>query len=315
MDHISKALERTRAEQKQKTSAKSNSSVRDWIRPTPTNGKRSTESFEVRQVSLDRNIMRNNLVLGSDSDPVFVDRYRVLRTRMLQLMSANEWSSVGISSPSAKDGKTLTAINLAHACARDANNRTILIDVDLRRPSVANTLGLEIEKSIVHFLRGEAELGDVVVELAHQPNLLVIPCHYDEDKPAEPELVSSSKMDDLLNQIQQFDPDATVIVDFPPVLVGDDVIALAPKLDSVMLVVAEGQTDVDELTTSVELLSQFNLLGTVLNKSTETQRNVEGYYSYYGDSSRHSSNDADIDADVEDLPDSDINNAQDKEVV
>ncbi len=281
MDHISKALERTREEQKSRSGGSRNSSVRDWVRPSSNRQRPQLEDFDAEKTVLDPRVLKQNLVLGPHDDPVILDRYRLLRTRMLQLMLPNDWHSVGITSAGARDGKTLTAINLAFAIARDGTNRVILLDTDLRRPAVGQTLGIEPERGVIDYLRGQAELKDISLAVNGEPNLLVLPGRRDDEVRPEPELMNSSKMDELFADIRELDSQAIVIVDFPPILIGDDVIALAPRLDSMLLVVAEGQTDIDELTASVELLSSFNLLGTVLNKSTEKVRTSEGYYSYY----------------------------------
>jgi len=280
MDHISKALEKSRAEGQDAKRAPRQHRVRDWVRPTSSTD-RSSVDHAFRTVELDREILRQNHILVDGDDPYNLDRYRVLRTRMLMLMKSNRWHSVGITSPGAQDGKSLTATNLALAVARDDVNEVFLIDADLRKPSLPRNLGFEVEYGLADFLRGDAELHDVAVQPDIYPNLVVLPGRRDENQPAESELLRSSRTSELFEQIRAHNRDAVIIVDFPPILVGDDVLALAPKLDSMLLVISEGRTNVDELTSAVELLADFNLLGTVLNRSTAKKTSSQGYYGYY----------------------------------
>jgi len=278
MDHISKALEKNRADNKQSGGAHR---VRDWVRPDPAKTEFDQLPTDFREVKSDPESLRRNCVLGDLDDPVVLDRYRLLRTRTLQQLKLNNWVSVGVTSPGSKDGKTLTATNLAMAIARDGEHRVFLIDADLRRPSVADTLGLELEHGIVDFLRNDAKLEDIVIKLGISPRLMVVPGRQDFERPAESELLRSPRMGELFDQIRSIDRKAIVVVDFPPILVGDDVIALAPRLDSMLLIVSDGQTNVDNLTSAVELLSGYNLLGTVLNRCADNISASEGYYGYY----------------------------------
>ena len=282
MDHISKALERTRAERSQARQSGASPSVRNWVRPSPAATRRESPVLgEIQKVALDPEHLEAKYIMGSNNDdPIMLDRFRLLRTRLTQMMVPNSWHSVGITSAGPKDGKTMTGINLAFSLARDASNRVFLVDADLRKPSVAPTLGLEPELGTVDYLTGRAELGQTLVTAEHEPNLIILPGRPADPGVTVPELMNSPRMSELFLQLLDIDPNAIIVVDFPPILVGDDVLALAPKLDATLLVIAEGQTDVDELTTSAELLSEFNLLGTVLNKSTDKVKVSEGYYDY-----------------------------------
>jgi len=283
MDHISKALEKNRADQKNLAQSGRTRGVRDWVRPDAIGSNSDIPALGFKKAEIDLNILRGNHVLLDTGDPVALDRYRLLRTRVLQLMSANRWSSLGVTSPGAREGKTLTSINLAMAIARDGAQRVFLIDADLRKPSIAKTLGVQSESGVLDFLREDADLSDIMFTLDGIENLVVLPGRQDIERPAESELLRSKRITVLFDQIHKMDRNALVLVDFPPVLVADDVIALAPLLDSILLVIADGQTDVDQLASAAELLSEYNLLGTALNRCTENTSASEGYYGYYQD--------------------------------
>jgi len=281
MDHISKALEKSREEQKDPAHVGRTRGVRDWVRPDTIRSTAAGTALNLQEAELQLDVLLENHVLLESGDAIALDRYRLLRTRVLQLMSANRWNSLGITSPGAREGKTLTSVNLAIAIARDGAQPVVLIDADLRKPSVAKTLGIESDVGVLDFLREDAELTDIAMSMDAIANLIVLPGRQDSNQPAESELLRSKRIPEMFEQIHRMNRNALIVVDFPPVLVADDVIALAPALDSLLLVISNGQTNVDHLASAVELLDGYNLLGTVLNRCTENTSASEGYYGYY----------------------------------
>ena len=283
MDHISKALERAKSERK---------SVRDWVvKPEPSHQPAqglADESEAVvgpgRAVDVDREVLKANHVLcGPSVDaPEITDKYRLLRTRVLQLMKPQGWTKLGITSPGPRAGKTLNSLNLAASIARDGNYHVVVIDADLRQPALAQTLGIEPELGIIDYLSGRASLNDIVMAPSAFENLSIIPGRHSESDAEAPEFLRSRRMSQLVQNLEGASS-TVVLVDLPPVFVGDDVIAVAPLLDCMLLVIDEGATTQDEVTGTVELLKDFNLLGTVLNRSSERHKEAIGYYqSYHG---------------------------------
>jgi hypothetical protein len=111
----------------------------------------------------------------SGDDPVVSDRYRVLRTRVVQLMKPNGWRTLGVTSPGARAGKTLTSINLALSLARDSAHDVILVDADLRKSSLGRDLGVPVEHGMLDYLtQDDLALEDVLVSIADIPNLWLI---------------------------------------------------------------------------------------------------------------------------------------------
>ena len=233
------------------------------------------------RVTLDPNLLQANHVLCGPGleDPNVSDQYRLLRTRVLQLMRAKNWHSVGITSPGAKAGKTLTSINLAIAVAREGNHDVVLVDTDTRKPSIAEDLGIEVENSLSDYLAGNCPLEGLLLSVAGIPNLTIIPGKLDDGTRAAPERLKSQRMTDLVASFRNLSRRTVVIVDMPPVLLGDDVIAVAELLDSMLIVVNESVTSVDDLKEAAQVLADFNLMGTVLNRSTTKPKVFTGYYS------------------------------------
>jgi len=274
MDHISKALEKATSERE---------SIRDWVKPPNETAKESTHPSTdlIGELTVvDGELLSRNHVLSGPGheDAVIADKYRLLRTRIMQLMKPRGWTTLGITSAGPQAGKTLTAMNLAITIARSSDQQVVLIDADLRKPSISEDLGLDTRLGLIDYLTSEVPLPEVLVSLSSIPNLTILPGRREEASKVTPELLNSHKMRNMVEAFTSKDPSTLIIVDLPPVLIGDDVLVQASHLQCVLLVVEEDATNAVELQECAELLSELNLLGTVLNKSQEKARNFEGYY-------------------------------------
>lgn len=228
-------------------------------------------------------LSRHRLLAGGDDENALIaDRYRLLRTRVLQAMRAKGWRSLGVTSAGTQAGKTVTAINLAISIARDGNHQVVLVDGDIRKPSIADYMGIEAALGLSAYLTGTVALESALIGIDNWPNLRVLPGAIQSLDGPTPDVLKSQRMHDLLRDIPAAGKSTVMVVDLPPVLIGDDVIAVAASLDALLLVVEEGCTTIDELRTAAEQLSNFNLIGTVLNKSSEKLKPFEGYYGSVG---------------------------------
>jgi protein-tyrosine kinase len=277
MDPISKALERANTERH---------SVRSWVQPSPVpesaRGPKQTGNPR-RQRTLDPEFLAQHRLLGgADENSMIADKYRLLRTRVLQTMRAEGWRSLGVTSPGTQAGKTVTAINLAISIARDGNHQVVLVDADIRKPSIAYYMGIDSSCGLPEYLTGEVALEDSLIDIINWPNLTVLPGNGQELQGPTPDVLKSTRMHDLLRDIPAASKSMVMVVDLPPVLIGDDVIAVGANLDSLLLVIEEGSTTIEELKQAAEQLSNFNLLGSVLNKSSEKPKSFEGYYGASG---------------------------------
>lgn len=229
---------------------------------------------DVSRIATDAAVLRKNNVLTGIDDNKVVDTYRLLRTRVLSRMRQNRWKSLGITSAGKNDGKTLTAVNLAISIAMKQNHSVVIVDTDLRNPSVAKAFGIEPKFGLADYLSSDVPLGKVLINPGID-GLNIIPGNQHTHTPSE--LLSSLKMSRLAKDLKSQYQSIIVIYDLPPVLVGDDVVAFAPNLDAVLFVVEEGSTDSSRLKKSVSLLEDLNIIGSVLNKSKQTS-DQEGYY-------------------------------------
>jgi protein-tyrosine kinase len=227
-----------------------------------------------REVRLDPQTLEANRVLTAISDPVATSAYKMLRTRVLQRTSASGWRALGVTGTLAGEGKSLTAINLAIALARDVNTHVFLVDMDLQRPSVASQLGMSFDKGLSDFLVGNAARDEILYNVGID-RLTVIPNANRGNHHSE--LLGSAHMEELMQSLWHEQPARIIIYDLPPLLVSDDVLAIAPRLDALLLVATQGITQRKVLESAREILSEVNLLGVVLNRSTEHEQRNYGY--------------------------------------
>jgi protein-tyrosine kinase len=223
---------------------------------------------QTRTVGLYPGWLQQNRVLTAESADTAVQAYKVLRTQVIQRMRANGWRTLGITSPKRGEGKTITAINLAISLAMEASHTVLLVDADLRQPSVHTYLGLDIENGLREYLLGAMPVEQILIHPLIR-RMVVLPGS--GPVPSSSELLVSPVMLALVQELKRRYPTRHVLFDLPPVLTGDDVLAFAPYLDSMLLVAEEGRTQRDDLARAAELIreSNHNLMGTVLNRSAE----------------------------------------------
>lgn len=188
--------------------------------------------------------------------------FDVMRTRLLQQMRQNNWRRIAVTSPTAACGKTTVALNLAFSLARQPELRTILCELDLRRPSISAMLGLTGDLAMIRLLEGSA----VAAEARRiGRNLAVLPNRHSVRNAAE--LLQGPEMTAALARIEaEYAPDV-MLFDLPPMQVSDDTMAFAGKVDAVLLVAAAEATTVKQIDTCErDLATQTNVMGVVLNK-------------------------------------------------
>lgn len=199
--------------------------------------------------------------------------FDLLRTQVLQKMDENGWRTLAVTSPTMESGKTVVAINLAIGIAQQTNRTSLLVDFDLRRPRVASSLGLNSKVSLNDVLVGDARVEDAMVNPGI-PRFVVLPTQ--RAIPSSAELLGSSKVAALMSELRENYSDRVVVVDLPPVLSVDDVLAILPRIDCVLMVVGNGASTKKEIDESMNRLSKFSLIGVVLNKDDAPTRNA--YY-------------------------------------
>lgn len=216
-------------------------------------------------VTLDAVTLNSNRIRGIDSSEPGEAAYKMLRTRVLQRLRSNNWQKLAITSPRANAGKTLTAINLAISLAREPNQQVILVDLDLRNPKIGKYLGLDPKYGLGSHFKQDVGIEEVLLKPTNLPRLYILPGGDRSEHSSE--LLASQKMATLTQTLISTSPSTIVIFDMPPLLEADDMLTFMPQVDALLFVVAQGETTQSDLERSIELFSELNVLGTVLNKS------------------------------------------------
>lgn len=179
-------------------------------------------------------------------------------------MEEKGWRTLAITSPTQGAGKTTVAINLAMSIAHQTQKTAMLVDLDLRQPSISRYLGLPEHLSLNEVLDASASLPQALVN-PDIPRLVILPTQRPVARPAE--ILSSAKIGNLIAELRDRYDSRIVIFDLPPLLDTDDAIAVLPQIDCVLLVVGEGMSTKAEITECLRHLPPANLLGVVLNKA------------------------------------------------
>jgi len=199
--------------------------------------------------------------------------YKMLRTQVLRRLDKLGANSLAIIGTAAETGKTLTAINLAIAIAADPERSALLVDFDLRKPSVHHRFGVEPIAGVDECLRGQSSLRDALLRPAGYERLVILPARGRSLDSSE--LLSSRRTQELILEMRNRYKDRVLVFDLPPVLDADDALAFARHVQAGLVVVGEGRTRRDDLLRTLELLRDLPIIGTVLNGTREA---VNAYY-------------------------------------
>jgi Mrp family chromosome partitioning ATPase len=193
--------------------------------------------------------------------------FRMLRTQVIQRMDENGWRSVAVLSPGAHDGKTTTAINLAVSLANDRHHTVLLVDCDLRRPTIGTSLGVNPEFGMDDLLNGDAQIEQCLYHPEGYDRLVVLPARAALANSSD--ALASPRGRGLVAELRGRYPERIIVFDLPPVLGTDDALAFLPLVECGLVVIAERATRRDDLLRCMELLRKTPILGTVLNKATD----------------------------------------------
>lgn len=215
----------------------------------------------------------SRVILSDYQDDRIRSAYKMLRTRTLQRIRQNHWHVIGVTSPTQGDGKTLTSVNLALSLAREVTLSVVLMELDLRRPSICKQFGVTPDKGLTDYLDGSADLEEVLFRPEGTERIAIMPNTdvYEDSS----ETLSSPQVAALVDKLRGTEPGRVIICDLPPYLATDDVLAFAPLADAFLVVVSEGRTSREVLKKGLDILHDLPLLGVVLNRSEESST---GYY-------------------------------------
>jgi polysaccharide biosynthesis transport protein len=207
------------------------------------------------------------------------ESYRALRTSLLMSSLGAPPKVIMVTSALPQEGKSTTSINTAVVLAQKGV-RVLLIDADLRRPSIHKTLGMGPRSGLSNVLTGSTTLEHAITRTPILPNLHVLPAGTPPPNPAE--LLASTNMRDVLLELrEQYDH---IVLDTPPTLSVTDAVVLSPRADAIVLVIRSGQTTKHALRRSRDILMQVNakVAGVLLNAVDLSSPDYYYYYEYQG---------------------------------
>lgn len=215
---------------------------------------------------------RQRLALEPDGDPVLIEQFRRLAGVLHQAKQANGLRSVMVTSASPGDGKTLTAVNLSLVLADSYHGQVLLIDADLRRPSIPNVVDLGVGAGLSETLRAPSDQRLALVQVT--PRLSVLPAGQPISNSLE--ALTSPRMAEILDEAASlFD---WIVLDAPPVGPTADARFLTELVDGTLFVIHAGRSQCPDVQRSLESIGRENVLGIVLNGSN----GAVGDGGYYG---------------------------------
>lgn len=223
--------------------------------------------LRTREVAAPEAALRDGHLLAPGLKGPLARSFRLLRTQVLQRLRSRGWNTLAVVSPTAGDGKTTVALNLAMAISMDAAHNALLVDLDLHRPSVARRLGVDVDAhpDVVAALMGDAPVEAAFLRLTGYERLMILPAR--DAVAGSSELLAAPATAAMALELRRRYADRIVVYDLPPLLGADDALAFLPQVDAVLLVVSEGHTRAEDLYRAMELLKDKPIVGSVLNQS------------------------------------------------
>jgi capsular exopolysaccharide synthesis family protein len=226
--------------------------------------------------SVDAERVEPRLVAITHPDSYYCEEYRNLRTQILHKSQKQRLQSIVVASVNRSEGKSITAINLSWLLAQTDGVRCLVIDSDLRMPSLAAYLGIETDRGLSDILTGDTTLNEAIVRL-EPSGLHILPGG--DARPDVAELISGPKFKEILRQARgMFD---YVIIDAPPLGAFTDATVLINHADGAMLVIRANRTKYGTIDRILEQVPRERMLGVVLNQSEDVLEETEYNYGYY----------------------------------
>jgi capsular exopolysaccharide synthesis family protein len=269
MERIRKALE-----QASRDRAQSFGEARPRSAPGASDLTTGVRYTYTKMVEVPERVLVDHRLIAAVPGHEFKDAYRMLRTRVLQSMRENNWTSIAVTGPASGCGKTLTAINLAISLAMDVTHTVLLVDLDLRKPSIHEYFDYHPEYGLCDYLLRDVPIQQILFTPAIE-RLVILPGR--EVIQNSSEMLRSPKMVALVSELKHRYPDRLIVFDLPPILAADDALAFAPYTDAMLVVAEAGSTSRDDLQKALEVLKGVPVIGTVLNKA----HSAGGRYGYY----------------------------------
>lgn len=222
-----------------------------------------------------------NLVALTDPGSFEAEQFKLLRTNLLFPVSGKPPRTIMITSAVPGEGKSFVAANLAISIAQGINEHVLLMDCDMRRPSIHSSFGFSNVQGLSDYLADGASLSSSILK-TKLDKLTILPGGKPRHNPAE--LLSSEKMSHLLEEVKTRYADRYIIVDSPPPQLTAETGAIARQVDGIIIVVKFGSTRREMVEDMLEKLGKEKILGVIINRFDIQSKNYGygKYGKYYG---------------------------------
>lgn len=259
---------------------------------TPSADLTVTEISQIRQVEADLDDLEQQAVVSFNSRDVRSRPFNLLRTQIVRKMREEKWKVMAVTSGAPNAGKSFVTANLAAALGQLADLNVLVFDLDLRRASLAQRMGVaqsaRPSAGMTDYLDGTvarvSDIGTKVMPL----NVTLFPSRAAPVNSAE--LLINDRLPRLLDAIKALPDDYIALLDLPPVFANDDAMAVIQHVDCYLFVIEEGITTKTQVKDAMNLLSPAACIGTVLNRYVERSGDSYGYSDsyahYYSDNAK-----------------------------
>lgn len=218
--------------------------------------------------------MKKNLVTFNAPHSFEAEQYNMLMTNLINNKNGETPQVIMVTSTDTNEGKSLTATNLAISIAKNTEKKVLLIDCDLRLPTIHKYFGFDNEPGLSEFLSGNIKLAPLLKKY-ELDRLTILPAGATPENPLE--LLSSSKMTRLVNYLKKRYNDIVIILDTAPPQITSESNSIAQLADGIILVVNHGSTRMEAVNELVDLLGREKLLGVIMNRFKSRLRKTYGY--------------------------------------
>lgn len=216
------------------------------------------------------------LVAAQDGNDEVREEYQKLKSLVVRLTQGEVFANtLLVTSTFGEEGKSMTALNLAITLAQEYDHTVLLVDTDLRRPSLHRYLGLQPEIGLIQCLQGGATVSQALIKTG-LGKLVVLPAGGTVENPTE--VLGSKRMRELIDELKHRYPDRYIIFDTPPALPFADAQVLAGRVDGVLFVVREGVPKISEISEALNDFKNTKILGFVYNDALFSKKKSVYYY-------------------------------------
>lgn len=225
-------------------------------------------------------ILDRHAIVGFDSRDARARPFNLLRTQVAKRIANNGAEVVGITSATPNAGKSFVSLNLAAALSRVAEQSVYLVDLDLRRGSLAAELGFEVEHGIADFLDGSFDDLGAIGRRVEGSNLAIFPTAAISGNSAE--LLAGPRFSRMIEAFRGIQGQAIVLCDMPPAFANDDTMIAIQKLDGYLTVIDSGRTTRRQVQDTLQFLQPAPCLGAIMNRYNGGLMESYGYGYGYG---------------------------------